>query len=230
MKKITGILIVVLMGVIILALTLIPLVKSVKLKRHGTSTESTVTQLIKHSSARSHTTYEVIVSFNTPDGNGVTAKAWKRSSANIGEKLIIYYDPSAPQKIDFGDSIGYNMRGAIVGGLVFLFGLYLLFSLIINESADKKLLRSGTKIDAEFVSVDRNEKYKMGDKNPWVIKCKWTDRTNNLEYFFVSKDFTINPGPYLNGRYHVDVYIDPANPGKYYMDTAFMPEGDNTLN
>jgi hypothetical protein len=69
----------------------------------------------------------------------------------------------------------------------------------------------------------------MGDKNPWVIKCKWIDDSNNKEYYFLSKDYTIDPAPYLSGRYHIDVFIDPADPGKYYMDTYFMPKGNNTI-
>jgi hypothetical protein len=94
-------------------------------------------------------------------------------------------------------------------------------------SAD--LSRSGMKIAVQFVSVDRNDRYMMGDKNPWLIKCKWVDNRNNQEYYFVSKDYTIDPVPYLNGRYHIDVFIDPADPGKYYMDTSFMPKGDNII-
>jgi hypothetical protein len=94
-------------------------------------------------------------------------------------------------------------------------------------SAD--LSRSGMKIAVQFVSVDRNDRYMMGDKNPWLIKCKLVDNRSNQEYYFVSKDYTIDPVPYLNGRYHIDVFIDPADPGKYYMDTSFMPKGDNII-
>jgi hypothetical protein len=85
------------------------------------------------------------------------------------------------------------------------------------------------KIATEFVSVNRNEKHRMGNKNPWVIKCKWTDSRNNKEYYFYSKDYIIDPAPYLGRRYHIDLYIDPDDPGKYYMDTSFMPKGNNSI-
>ena len=229
MKRTSGILLVLLMGSVFLALTLIPLIKSVNLKKHGVSTESTVVSFKRITSTKGHTRYDVTVSFNTSDGKVVTAKATKRQSVSVGEKLIIYYNPVSPQKIDFCDSIGYNLMGAIVGGFIFLLGLFLLIRQIINDSTEDKLVKSGKKISAEFVSIERNEKYRMGDKNPWVIKCKWIDNTNNMEYKFISKSFIIDPAPYLNGRYHIDVFIDPANPGKYFMDTSFMPQGDNTL-
>jgi hypothetical protein len=85
------------------------------------------------------------------------------------------------------------------------------------------------KISAELVSAGRNERYNMGANNPWVIKCRWTDERNNKEYSYVSKDYTIDPAPFLNNRSHVDVFIDTSDPGKYYMDTSFMPKGNNTM-
>lgn len=102
-----------------------------------------------------------------------------------------------PKRIDFGDAIGYNMRGVVLGGFFTLFGIFLLIRNIFTDLGNNKLIRSGMKISAEF--------------------------------FFVSKTYTIDPAPYLNGRYHIDVFIDPADPHKYYMDTSFMPKGNNTI-
>jgi len=142
---------------------------------------------------------------------------------------MIWYDPASPEKIDFGDTIGYNMRGVIAGGLLFIFGLYYFIRYSFRDKANKRLITFGKKIAAEFVSVDRDERFRMGENNPWVIKCKWIDNRNNREYFFISKTYTIDPAPYLNGRFHIDVFIDPADQGKYYMDTSFMPKGNNTI-
>jgi hypothetical protein len=223
-KKIVS-LIVILVGSVILVLTLPGIISSVRLKKHGVSAESIV---LRRSGNKGLST--VTVSFNTPDGKQVTAKASKRNYVSSGEKVMIYYDPAFPQKIDFGDTISYNMRGAIFGVLLFILGFYLIVLHIFRDTVNNRLIRSGRKVAAEFVSVDRNEKYRMGDNTPWVIKCRWVDSRDNQEYFFQSKDYLIDPVPYLNGRYHIDVFIDPADPGKYYMDTSFMPKGNNTLN
>jgi len=123
---------------LILALALPSVLKSVKLKKHGVSTESTVLTSKRRSSSKGSTTYEVTVSFNTPDGSEATAKAQKRSSISEGEKVMIWYDPAKPQKIDFGDSIGYNMRGVFIGSFLILLGFYLLFRLIIRDSSGMK--------------------------------------------------------------------------------------------
>jgi hypothetical protein len=211
-----------------LAFLLIPLGsirKSISFKKHGVSTQSTVISV----SHRGKGLPEVTVIFKTQDGNEVTASALKRQVVSKGDNVMTWYDPESPKKIDFGDTIGYNMRGVAAASIIFLFGFYYFVRYSLTDRKNKNLITSGMKIAAEFVSVEKNEKYRMGDNNPWVIKCKWIDRSNNHEYFFVSKDYTIDPVPYLNGRTHVDIFVDPANPCKYYMDTTFMPIGNNTI-
>ena len=211
---------------IILFFALGSIIKSVKVIKHGVYTESSVT----HASIPSKGGFSnVTVSFNLPDGREVSATASTRQWLHSGNKVKIYYDPSFPEKIDFGDTISYNMRGVVLGGLLFILGLFLFLRFYLKEKANKKLIKSGRRIAADFVSVERNEKYRMGDKNPWRIKCKWTDSYSNKEYFFLSKDYTIDPAPFLAGRSRIDVYLDPANPAKYYMDLAFMPKGNNTI-
>jgi hypothetical protein len=227
MKQKIPVIILMLVGCIVFAFTLPPVFKSVRLKNHGGYAESTVVASYRTSGKAGN--YILTVSFDTPDGNTVTARANKSTRASEGDKVMVWYDKANPQVIDFGEGIRYNLRGAFFGGIFFFLGLYFLVRGISGDIKKKKLVRSGMKISAEFVSVYRNEKYRMGDKNPWVIKCRWIDNRNNREYYFVSKDFTIDPTPYLNGRYHLDVYIDPADPGKYYIDTSFMPEGNNTI-
>jgi len=201
-------------------------IKSVRIIKHGVYTESTVT----YASTRSKGGFSnVTVSFNMPDGRNISATASTRQWLHTGNKVNIYYDPAFPQKIDFGDTVSYNLRGVVLGGLLFALGLFLFLRFYLRGKADEKLIKSGRRIAADFVSIERNEKYRMGDKNPWRIKCILMDTNKNKEYFFVSKDYTIDPAPFLTGRSSIDVYLDPANPAKYYMNCSFMPKGNNTI-
>jgi hypothetical protein len=225
MKLKTPILILILVSAIFISIPLVSISKSVRLRKEGVFTESTVADR----SARSKGLSKVTVTFITTEGNQVTAKATKRYYVSVGDKVMIYYDPADPQKIDFGDTIGYNMRGVYAGGFLFLLGLFFFIRQLKADNLKKQLIRSGMKIAAEFVSVSRNDKYRMGYKNPWIINCKWTDNRDNKVYYFQSKDYTIDPVPYLEGKSHIDIYIDPAAPGKYFMDNSFMPEGNNTI-
>lgn len=229
MKKYSALLVVMLMGLGILALTLPGIIRSVNFKKHGTLVDATVQNVRRISSSKGPSRYDVTVSFTAPDGNQITASAIKQSNVSANSTVKVWYDPASKKKISFADNIGYNMRGVVIGILIFLFGVYLFTRTLSGNIKEKKLLESGRKIAADFVTIERNEKFRMGDKNPWVIKCKWTDKSIDQEYFFLSKNYTIDPAPYLNGRTQVDVYIDPEYPEKYYMDASFMPEGDNTL-
>ncbi len=199
--------------------------KSVRLKNNGIPVEATVSDR----NTRGKGLARVTVTFNTSDGAEVTATTPKRNYVSTGEKVKVWYDKDDPTKIDFGDTIGYNMRGVIVAGFISIFCFYLFFRSFMKDAADKRLKSNGMKISAELVTIGRNERYKMGDKNPWVIKCRWTDTNTNREFYFVSKDYTIDPSSYLSGKSRIDVYIDPADPGRYYMDTSFMPEGNITM-
>lgn len=229
MKKNLALLIVMLMGLTVMAIALSAVIRSVNYKKHGVLIDATVIDTKRISNSKGPSTNEITVSFTSPEGESVTATARKRNMAYKDDKVKVWYDPSKKRKIDFADKIGYNMRGVIIGAFIFFIGLYLFLKTVFNNLATRKLLASGRKIAADFVSIDRNEKYRMGDKNPWVIKCRWMDKSIDQEYLFLSKNYTIDPAPYLNGRTQVDVYIDPEYPEKYYMDSSFMPEGDNTI-
>ena len=226
MNKKIAVLILMLFAAGILIVAAMSIRKSLRIKKNGVETESIVQST--RTNSKSHLK-SVTVVFKTSEGKEVTATASTRQFVNKGESVKIWYDPASPQTIDFGDTIRYNMRGVIIGGLLFLFGLYYFIKFSLKDNADSKLLRSGKKISAESVEIVRDERYRMGDSNPWIIKCKWIDNINNKEYEFVSKDYTIDPAPYLQGRSTIDVFINPEDPGKYFMDTSFMPKGNNTI-
>ncbi len=226
MNRKIAVLILMLASALFLVWPLRAVLSSLRLKKTGVQTESTVTGVRRVSKKGLP---EVSVAFTDAQGKHAEARAVKRNFVQTGDRTRIWYDPANPAKIDFGDTIGYNMRGVIVAGLLFLFGLYYFIRFSSRDRADKRLMSKGRKVAAEFVSVDRNEKYRMGANNPWIIRCRWTDGTTGHEYFFVSRDYTIDPAPYLNGRSHLDVFIDPGDPGRYYIDVSFMPKGNITI-
>lgn len=204
----------------------ISIYRSVAIKNHGIAVEGTI--IGKRTQGKSLLS-KVTVSFVTPDGNQVSATAARRGFVRTGDRVKLWYDPASPQEIDFGDTIGYNLRGAILGGILFILGIIFSIYYAVKDMANKKLQRYGKKVNAEFVSIDRNEKYRMGANNPWVIKCRWVDDQNHHEYYYLSRDYIIDPAPYMAGLSHVDVFVDPADPNTYYMDTSFMPKGNITI-
>jgi hypothetical protein len=225
MNKKTGLLVASIFIALFFIMPLSSVIKSINLRINGVRTEATVTGR----DTRGKGLARVTVTFTLPNGEQITATKQKNNYVSTGDKIKVWYDKENPQNIDFGDTLRYNMRGVLIVGFMLAFILYFFIKTTIADAANKKLISSGMKISAEFVSVDRNERFKMGENNPRIIKCRWTDNRSNKEYFFKSKDYTIDPAPYLKGRSHIDVFIDPADPGKYYMDVSFMPEGNITI-
>jgi competence protein ComGC len=81
-------LIVILEGSIFLFITVPAIIKSSNLKNHGVTTESTVLSSKRQSSSKGTSTYMVTVTFNTPDGNTITATARKRHSDYMDTSFI----------------------------------------------------------------------------------------------------------------------------------------------
>jgi hypothetical protein len=227
MKKRIISLIVALTGFIFIGLTLPDIIRSGKLKREGLKTEAVVVSSAQM--GRKTELKKVTVTFISQDGSEITAKAPKRTFVVAGDRVELWYNPRNPERIDFGDTVSYNMRGTVIGILILVLGLYFFMKYTMVEFSTKRLIRKGHRISADLVIIGRNEKYRMGDNNPWYIKCRWIDTRDNHEYFFFSKDFIIDPTQYMSGRTQVDVYIDPDNPQKYYMETSFMPKGNITF-
>jgi hypothetical protein len=211
-------------SLLIMMLPLGMVIKTVSMKKNGVKVSGTVTDR----DTRGKGLPTITVVFTTKEDTEVTASTTKRNYAINGDKVDVWYDPKNPEKITFGDTIGYNMRGVVITGLLAVFLFYLFFRAVITEKKRARLKSAGLKISLEYL-VDRNDKFRMGDNNPWVIRARWTDSKTNRDYTFESDSYTIDPAPYLAGRLTVDVSVDPGNPSIYFMDTSFMPGGNITM-
>jgi hypothetical protein len=224
MKRMVPVLILAAVGFLFFLIPLLSITKTMKFKNHGIQTEGIVIDRKLGSKGGSA---KVTVTFTTSEGREITATSAKRDYVTRGEKTAVWYFPENPENINFGDTIGYNMRGVVIGGLLFLLGIYYIIRYLREDNSKKKLKEKGRKVTAQILGIDRNEKYMMGEKNPYFIRCKWIDNSNAREYFCASKDYSVDPTPFLKGCTTIDIYIDPNDPHKYYVDDSFMPEGSN---
>jgi hypothetical protein len=105
-----------------MALTLSYVIKSSGIKKNGISADGMV-KSIRQTGSKTELK-KVTVSFSITEGSEVTATASKREYVSVGDKVVLWYDKADPQKIDFGDTIRYNMRGVFVGAIFVFLGLY----------------------------------------------------------------------------------------------------------
>lgn len=226
MGKKIAVLILAIVGLVFIGLSSPEVFRSFKIKSSGVEAEGTVTNIIQ--AGRKSELAKVTASFNTADGQPVITTAMKRNYVSVGDKVKVWYLSDDPHSITFGDSAGYNLRGVLLGAFIFVFGMYFFSRYVVSDISGKKLRSTGMKIPAT-VSIERDERFRAGDRNPYIIKGVWTDGSTNKEYIYKSKLYTIDPAPYLGQKSYIDVYIKPGDPSKYYMDVSFMPEGNNTI-
>lgn len=217
-KKIAS-LILALAGVIFFAMPLNMAVKSVTFRKNGIEATGLVSGV--HSGTRGGPD-RIDVIFNTAEGNEISTVSYRREHTVTGQSVRLWYLEENPEKINFGEPTGYHIRAMLIALVLIILGGYFTIRLSKEDLAKKRLMSTGLKINTPY-SIGRNEMFRAGDHNPWIIKASWKDLKSNREYTFTSKNFTADPADFLKDRNSIDVFINPDNPEKYYMDTSFMP-------
>jgi hypothetical protein len=82
----------------------------------------------------------------------------------------------------------------------------------------------GRKVSMPIGEVTQNFSLKVNGRSPYLIIGQWLDKTTNTVYQFKSESIWYNPTPYLEGKKEVDVYIDPNDLKRYYVDISFLPK------
>ena len=127
-----------LVGLLFMSIPTVSIVRTINLKKNGVQTEGTVLGVTSQRKGLP----KVTVAYDTRDGKQMTAEAVRRQYVTAGNVVLLWYDPAVPQKIDFGDTIGYNMRGVLAGGFLFLFCFYYFIKYSIADRSGKKLVQS----------------------------------------------------------------------------------------
>ncbi|HIW06443.1 MAG TPA: hypothetical protein H9889_03840 [Candidatus Ignatzschineria merdigallinarum] len=89
-----------------------------------------------------------------------------------------------------------------------------------------RLYRRGSMIVTKYERVIDAKKAisdQGGRSGPYYVKTSWHDHRTNTIYTFKSEILLKNPERYLQGIAGIDVYIDPKNFNRNYMDLQFLP-------
>lgn len=149
-------------------------------------------------------------------------------------------------KIFFGISLGlialsvlfgliidslFGIVGAAIGGMFFLFALGMFLFYKNGEDRKRKLMEAGNYIMADIIDIDVrvNQTVQMGTMkmHPYYIVCRYIDGAGQ-EHIFKSANLYYNPSGLLKSP-QLRVYVDMANPRKYYVDTDSILPGNAVL-
>ncbi len=144
----------------------------------------------------------------------------------IGEHVHVYYPVERPEqaRVDalfesWGASVFCGLFAAIFGGI----GGGMLLGSIRRARLTAELRASGNRIQGKLVAVEYDTSLTVNGRSPWVLAVQWLNPATGEVYVFHSDRMWFDPSPYLNGEV-VDVLIDPSNPRRHWVDTAFLPK------
>jgi hypothetical protein len=172
-------------------------------------------------------TYSPAVRFVTQEGESIEFISSVSSNPprfEIGEKLSVAYNPSAPKSARINDFIALWFAPLIFGGLGLLFFVIggTMIAIGLFKGRQKEILKkSGKKIRTQFVDIKINSALVVNDKNPYQIHTQWKDPSTSTVHNFQSDNIWTDPTGSVPEE--ITVYIQHDNPKNYYVDLSFLP-------
>ena len=111
-----------------------------------------------------------------------------------------------------------------IGGLVLIIEVSALAISKVKKSRKKKLkdylMQNGIKVAAHIDCVNYNTNYSVNGNHPYILECSYKDPYTNKIYLFHSGNIWFNVESIISNQIisTIDVYFDPNNPKKYYME------------
>jgi hypothetical protein len=198
-------------------------------RQSAVKVQGTVKEIGSYKGSKSGTQYYPVVEFRTEDGKLYTFKSDISSSSpeyTAGETVIVYYDPKDPLEADLSGLNEMILIGSIFGGIGLVFGSIggiFLFLYIRRQKEIAWLKQNGTAVEADFDSVEHDTSYKVNNKSPYVIHCRWFNPYNGEMMDFKSEYIWYDPTSYITNK-KLQVLIDVGNPKKHFVDISFLPK------
>jgi hypothetical protein len=218
------------MALIVLSMGIVSRIDDINFKSRAVLTDATVTGMMHnpfHIRGTNNNSYAPTVSYISRDGKNHTCdtKSYNYPPAyTVGDKVKVYYDPAKPDYARLENSLGKSTILIAIGAVSCILLIIIYILSVRREKASKKLTQTGIKIAADIVSAANDETPVVMGKRPYIIKCQWQQNQTNTIFTFKSKYIYYNPAKYLGERKQLDIFIDPDNPKKYFMDISFLPK------
>lgn len=137
-----------------------------------------------------------------------------------GQTVPVAYNPDNPSDARiaaFGEEF---LMPSIFGGIAIVFAALCTWMLVKARGITRQrdwLRQHGHEVWAA-ARVDIERKVKINDRHPYVVRATWQDARTGRAYTATSDYIRHDPGPVLQGRSHVRVLYDPADPARNMVD------------
>jgi hypothetical protein len=172
--------------------------------------------------------YKSVVEFSGRDGDlhrFLSSIASYPPAYDKGEYVEVIYSPGEPEaaRINvFFELWGKPVISLFIGLAFFGGGVGTWMSALIKARQRSVLKKSGVRVAAEFQAVKCNRRFSFNDQHPFFIVCQWQNPETGQRHIFTSENVWFDPEGYINGN-TINVYIEPDNPKKYWVDLSFLP-------
>lgn len=195
------------------------LVNSINVSNKALTTTAVITEIDTYRDSDGDRHHNVYISYEV---DGVTYDDVRlgeySSSMYEGKEIEIKYLEDKPGKPYASLWMGPIML--MIMGLIFgLVGGVGFFATLKNKIQGKKLIAEGRCLQATVESIDWNRNYRVNGQSPYVIICTYKDEFSNTVYRFKSGNIWYDPSIKLPVGSLVDVYVDPQDYSKHYVDT-----------
>lgn len=185
---------------------------------------------LERSRSGDSSSYHPVVKFRTAAGQERTFRSSTGTnppSYRVGEAVEVLYSESEPSDARIRGFFSLWGGPLIVGGMGMLFMLLgggIVYARRASTQRAIELRRGGRPVQTRFQSVEQNTGTKMNGRSPWRIVTQWKNPSTGEIHVFNSDDIWYDPTPHLQAGHELTVFIDRANPRRYYMDTSFLPK------
>ncbi|MFY1667792.1 DUF3592 domain-containing protein [Pseudomonas sp. Pseu.R1] len=171
--------------------------------------------------------YQPVIKFAADSGEHsfVSSVGSNPAAYKKGESVNVLYKVHAPEeaKIDsffslWGDVVVEVLLGVVffsIGAAMFLMGL-------LKRRKKAALMRRGASLCATITSVERNARFSVNGRHPYVITCEWTNPETYALHRFESEHIWFDPTVYVT-QDKINVFVKPGNLKVYYVDISFLP-------
>lgn len=194
-----------------------------QLAEHGIKSPAEVVETINSGSKGC---YQIVLGWRLKNGKYVKHKL--EDAANFGprkgDRVEIAYDEHSPTNlviINDARSLFVPLCTGFMGSVFSFFGLSICISLIMKLKQNNWLQRNGAIIACRFKTLVIDPSRSVNGVTPWKVVVCGRDPRTGRELSFESEAVWQDPSRYLR-ECPIDVYVDPANTEKYYVDLSFL--------
>ncbi|MBQ7981299.1 MAG: DUF3592 domain-containing protein [Oscillospiraceae bacterium] len=207
-----------LVGILLIIVSVVTYVGNKQFAANAETTMATITDIDTYrtrSNGKTKTRHNVYIKYEV-DGKTYNRELnYYTSSMYEGKEIEVMYNPDNPADARAEDSFASIIlvfMGLIFGGI----GGGLFFTNVIAGGKRRKLMANGERVTGTITDIITVTNVRINGRHPYKAECEVVDYLTGEKYLYSSKQ-VINDISYMIGS-TVDVYVDPSDKSKYYVD------------